>query len=642
MIAVRRILLVVVLAAFALAFLGTRNGRSQQPSGAEAAAPHSAGSTNAPSENLPANPADRTQIAIDTMWVLIAGFLVMFMQAGFAMVETGLVRSRNVSHTTAMNLMMYSFAVLAFWLCGFAIMFGGGAAGAGGPMSMLGGGLLNKEASISLFGHQFGLFGHQGFLLTSSVRDASMLGLLAVFLFQSGLASTMATITTGAMTERWKFMAFVIFGVAMAAVFYPIYGNWVWGGGWLSQLGSNFGLGHGHVDFAGSSVVHLAGGVAAAVGCWYLGPRVGKYNRNGSVNVLIAHNAPMFMFGTLILAFGWFGFTGGHSAAGDLNIARVAVNTALASAGGAVASMIFLWRLYKKPDPSFICNGLLAGLVAISAPCAFVTPTAAVFIGVVAGVLVVTSVLFFERRIKLDDPVGAISVHGISGAWGVLALGLFADGTYGQGWNNAHLFRLPDGALKMFSGVPAGLPKGAIEQGVTGLFYGNASQLLAECIGLVAAVIWIGLTSLVVFWLIERFIGNRVSVSTEMQGLDIPELGVLGYVSEDPKPMSRSHSAFPEIMPPAPARPKRGESQFTIVVEGVEIGQLQAAWSELCRPSEKPPEADFLAIYPQFTTLKGNQFRFREGKPEELRIRLERLLKNHLPDRAIFARISKD
>ena len=243
-------------------------------------------------------------------------------------------------------------------------------------------------------------------------------------------------------------------------------------------------MGHGHVDFAGSSVVHMAGGVAAAVGCWMLGPRIGKYGRNGSVNVLIAHNAPMYMLGTLILAFGWFGFTGGHCVAGDLNLGRVATNTALASAGGAVASMFYLWWLYKKPDPSFICNGLLAGLVAISASCAFVTPTAAVFIGLVAGILVVGSVLFFERVVKLDDPVGAISVHGVNGAWGILALGLFADGTYGQGWNGSHWYRVPGGALKWLAERPPALPDGWTERGVTGLFYGNASQFVAECIGL--------------------------------------------------------------------------------------------------------------------------------------------------------------
>jgi Amt family ammonium transporter len=572
-----------------------------------------------------ADSAVRNQIAINMIWVLLAAFLVMFMQAGFAMVETGLVRSRNVSHTTAMNLMIYSIAVLGFFLCGFAVMFGGS------------GGSSGKEAAISLFGKNFGLLGHHGLLLSGRAND---LGILAAFLFQAAIASTAATIATGALAERWKFLSFVIYGAVMTMLIYPVFGNWVWGGGWLSQLGANFGLGHGHVDFAGSSVVHMTGGVAAAVGCWMLGPRIGKYSRNGSVNVMIAHNAPMYMLGTLILAFGWFGFTGGHCVAGDLNIGRVATNTALASAAGAVASMLYLWRLYKKPDPSFICNGMLAGLVAISAPCAFVTPTAAAFIGLVAGILVVGSVLFVERVVKLDDPVGAISVHGVNGAWGVLALGLFADGTYGQGWNNSHWYRVPGGALKWVAEKPNVLSDGWTEQGVTGLFYGNGSQFVAECVGLVANLVWMAIASYLLFRLLDRLIGNRVSMTTELQGLDIPELGVLGYVTDDPKPMARSQ---PVVAEPRPAAaPKVGASQFSIVLEGIDVPALQAAWSALCQPAEEPPEPDFLAIYPQFTTLKGNQFRFREGSPEEMRMRLERLLKTRFPERMILARVGKD
>jgi len=566
----------------------------------------------------------RNRAAINMVWVLLAAFLVMFMQAGFAMVETGLVRSRNVSHTTAMTLMIYSIAVLGFYLCGFAVMFGG---------------LPGKEATISLFGKAFGLFGHAGFMLSGQANDPAV---LTMFLFFAAIASTVATIATGALAERWKFLSFVIYGAVMTTLIYPVFGNWVWGGGWLSQLGANFGLGHGYVDFAGSSVVHLTGGVAAAVGCWMLGPRIGKYGRNGSVNVMIAHNAPMYMLGTLILAFGWFGFTGGHCVAGELNLGRVATNTALASAAGAVASMLYLWRLYKKPDPSFICNGMLAGLVAISAPCAFVTPTAAVFIGLVAGILVVGSVLFVERVVKLDDPVGAISVHGVNGAWGVLALGLFADGTFGHGWNNVHWYRVPGGLLKWVADAekPKVLPDGWTELGVTGLFYGNSSQFVAECIGLVSNLIWMAIASYLLFWLLDRLIGNRVSMTTELQGLDIPELGVLGYVTDDPKPMARSQ---PVVAEPRPAAvPRSGAAHFSIVVEGVEVAALQAAWSAFCQPTDESPEPDFLAIYPQFTTLKGNQFRFRAGSPEEMRTRLEQLLKTRFPERTILARVGKD
>ena len=263
---------------------------------------------------------------------------------------------------------------------------------------------------------------------------------LALFLFHLMYMDTAATIPTGAMAERWRFLPFVLFGLFMSAFLYPVYANWVWNGGWLSQLGVTCGLGHGHVDFAGSSVVHMAGGGAALAGAWLIGPRLGKFRADGRANPLPAHNVPMYMTGTLILTFGWFGFnTGAALRDGDPIVARVAVNTILACAAGAFASMTYTWTLYKKPDASFLCNGALAGLVAITAGCAYVAPAAAVLIGAIAGVLVIGSCLFVERRLKIDDPVGAISVHGVSGAWGVLALGLFADGTYARAWPPAPL-----------------------------------------------------------------------------------------------------------------------------------------------------------------------------------------------------------
>ena len=261
-----------------------------------------------------------------------------------------------------------------------------------------------------------------------------------------------ATIATGALAERWRFFAFVLYCVFVSTIIYPIYGNWVWGGGWLAKLGSLGRLGHGHVDFAGSSVVHMTGGMLALVGARMVGPRLGKYNADGSLNVLPAHSVPMYVLGTFILAFGWFGFNAGSTNAGtDMNIARIAVNTMLASGSGAVAAMVIcMWRVGGRPDPSFLCNGMLAGLVSITAPGAFVPPWAAVLIGAVAGVLVIVSCIFFEKVARIDDPVGAISVHGVSGAWGVLALGLFADGTYGRGWNNTFWARSPTNVLELF------------------------------------------------------------------------------------------------------------------------------------------------------------------------------------------------
>jgi ammonium transporter len=438
------------------------------------------------------------KVSINMVWLLITGFLVMFMQAGFAMVEGGLTRAKNAAHTFAMNLMIYPLGMLGFWICGFAIMFGG--VGALGTLGGYSG--LNHEVTFNLFGHTFGFLGGTGFFL-SGHYDVAVFGL---FLFQMVFMDTTATIPTGAMAERWKFSSFVLYGIAVGTIIYPVYGNWVWGGGWLAQLGTNFHLGHGHVDFAGSSVVHLTGGVIALVGAWMIGPRIGKYNKDKSPNAIPPHNIPMAVIGTFILAFGWFGFNPGSTLAGsDLRISVVAVNTMIASATGALAAMLYMWWFKtKKPDVSMICNGFLAGLVAITAPCAFVGVGSAALIGLVAGVLVVESCFFFERKAKIDDPVGAISVHGVNGAWGIIALGLFADGTYGDGWN----------------GVPGT---------VTGLFYGNAGQLWAEIIGILANLVYVGIISYIVFKVIDLIVGNRVSAKAEMDGLDIPEMGAEGY-----------------------------------------------------------------------------------------------------------------
>ena len=444
--------------------------------------------------------AGHNKISINIVWTLIAGFLVMFMQAGFAMVETGLTRAKNVAHTMAMNFMIYPLGMLGFYVCGFAFMFGGL-----GPLGTLGGiDVLNQEFTLHLFGKDFGLFGTKGFFLTGQAYDVAI---FAMFLFQMVFMDTTATIPTGAMAERWKFIAFFLYGLCVGTIIYPIYGNWVWGGGWLAMLGKNFGLGHGHVDFAGSSVVHMCGGVIGLVGAWMIGPRIGKFNRDGSPNAIPGHNIPMAIIGTFILAFGWFGFNPGSTLAGtDLRIAIVAVNTMLASMTGAIAATLWMWIVRtKKPDPSMMCNGMLAGLVAITAPCAFVNSVSACIIGLISGILVVEAVYFIEGVLKIDDPVGAIAVHGVNGAWGVLSLGLFADGTYGDGWNGV-----------------AGTVKG--------LFYGDASQFVAQCVGVGANFIYVGLISIIMFKIIDALVGNRVPPDVEIDGLDIPEMGVQGYM----------------------------------------------------------------------------------------------------------------
>src|SRR3989441_1251130 len=326
--------------------------------------------------------AGHNRVSINVMWTLFTGFLVMFMQAGFALVETGFTRAKNVAHTMMMNFMIYAIGMTGYWIMGFALQMGGL-----GAISTMGGtGLLDSEFTISLFGKDFGLFGMKGFFLAGSTYDVAV---FTLFLFQMVFMDTAATIPTGAMAERWKFSSFVVFGFFLSMFSYPIFANWVWGGGWLSQLGKNFGLGHGHVDFAGSSVVHMVGGVTALAGAMVLGPRIGKYNKDGSANPIPGHNIPMGVLGCFIFAFGWFGFNPGSTiAGGDLRISVIAVNTMLASASGAIFSMFYMWGRYGKPDPSMMINGMLAGLVAITAPCAFVSSFWAFVIGAIAGVLV--------------------------------------------------------------------------------------------------------------------------------------------------------------------------------------------------------------------------------------------------------------
>ncbi|MBI1761783.1 MAG: ammonium transporter [Acidobacteria bacterium] len=484
-------------------WLGMTNVQAQtaDPSGANtgAAGDITAKDAGKPTLDEVAATVGHNKIAINFIWVLVAGFLVMFMQAGFALAETGFCRAKNAAHTMSMNLMVYAVGMIGFWISGFALMMGGiGSIPALGTATSV----LNHEFTITLAGKTFGLFGLKGFFLSFGTYDVAVFGL---FLFAMVFMDTAATIPTGAMAERWKFSAFIIFSFFMGALVYPIFGNWVWGGGWLATLGSNFGLGHGFVDYAGSSVVHMTGGVTAFVGAKLLGPRIGKFTREGKPVALPGHDLPMALLGVFILAFGWFGFNAGSSlAGGDLRISVIATNTMLASATGAFASALYVWKRLGKPDPSMIANGMLAGLVAITAPCAFVTSWAAALIGVIAGVLVVESILFFEQKMKIDDPVGAISVHGVNGFWGVVSLGLFADGTYGDGYN-------------------------AVTGGVKGLFYGDAKQFIAQLIGPVVNIVFVGLAFYLIYKLVDKLVGHRVDAEVEIGGLDLPEMGALAY-----------------------------------------------------------------------------------------------------------------
>jgi Amt family ammonium transporter len=481
---------------------GANIGGAADVVGASAGAPTADDLKNlATNEPLAAKLADvigHNRIALNFMWTLITGFLVMFMQAGFAMAETGFTQAKNAGHTMAMNFMVYALGMLGYWICGFALQMGG--VGGGTLGSTLG--LLNGEFSIHLFGHDFGLFGTKGFFLSGVTYDTAI---FTLFLFQMVFMDTTATIPTGAMAERWTFKSFVVYAFFISGIVYPLYANWVWGGGWLSQLGANFGLGHGTLDFAGSSVVHMTGGVAALAGAIVLGPRVGKFRSDGTPNAIPGHHIPMAMVGCFILAFGWFGFNAGSTlAGGDLRIGVIATNTMLASASGAFFSLLYMWFKYGKPDISMAANGMLAGLVAITAPCAFVNSVSAVIIGAIAGVLLCLSVFFVERTLKIDDPVGAISVHGVNGAWGLIALGLFSDGTYGDGLNGV-----------------AGT--------VSGLLYGNSSQLMAEIVGVLTNFIFVFVIMYVFFKVLDVIVPLRVDPELETMGLDQAEVAVTAY-----------------------------------------------------------------------------------------------------------------
>ncbi|MBZ5547219.1 MAG: ammonium transporter [Acidobacteriia bacterium] len=450
-----------------------------------------------------ANQVGQNKVAINFTWTLITGFLVMFMQAGFAMVEAGLCRVKNANHTYMMNFAVYGCGLLAYWLIGFAIQMGG-AAGNGNL-----GGLqpLSLEHPISLFGKTWGIFGQSGMFLSGHAYDV---GVMVIFLFQMVFMDTALTIVTGACAERWKFLTFCVSSVLMGAFTYPLFANWAWGAGWLSQLGANLGLGKGYCDFAGSGVVHAVGGLTALAVALIVGPRIGKFNRDGSSNAIIGHDISAVLIGCFILAFGWFGFnpgsTLGASANGNLRIGSIAVNTMLAGCTGTFGAMLYMWIFKGKPDASMSGNGLLAGLVAITAPSGFVSAPSSAIIGLIAGVLVCLSVAFVENVMKVDDPVGAISVHGTNGLWGVLSVGLFADGTsnYGGSWNG-------------------------VTGSVTGLFYGDASQLAAQLVGISTLLGFVFTCSFALNLGLEFFLGHRVSAETEVAGLDLPEMGQLGY-----------------------------------------------------------------------------------------------------------------
>ncbi len=476
----------------------------------------------------------------DTLWVLMAAFLVFFMQAGFALVEAGFTQAKNTANILMKNLFDFSAGSLMFWGIGFALMFGAGNA----------------------------FLGTRGFFLqagadandTFSPLAWANVPLAAKFIFQLVFAATAATIVSGAMAERTKFKSYVVYSVFITGLIYPIAGHWIWGGGWLAELGM--------WDFAGSTVVHSCGGWLALVGAVLLGPRFGKYGADGRATAIPGHSLSMAALGTFILWLGWFGFNPGSTMAADPGaISHIAVTTNIAAACGLIAAMTVSWLSTRKPDPGLSMNGALAGLVAITAGCAFVSPASAALIGMAAGVLMVYSVRFFDR-IRVDDPVGAISVHGVCGALGTLAVGLFA--------------------------------QESIMPGTTGnglLFGGGATLLGAQAIGVLAMAGWCGVTGLALFGVIKLAIGLRVNAQEEIEGLDIHEHGSPAYPEPFVAVLSNGArlAAPPSEAPAAPAvsddgdAPDRkpalapvdaepgGISQVTAIIRPSEIDKVQRA-----------------------------------------------------------------
>ena len=396
-------------------------------------------------------------VAIDTIWTLIAAFLVFFMQAGFAMVEAGFTRAKNAGNIIMKNMMDFASGSLVFWAVGFAFMFGSGSS----------------------------FIGTTGYFLQDSFSNLGLdIPIAAFFIFQTVFAATAATIVSGAMAERTNFSGYLAYSVVITAFIYPVVGHWIWGGGWLAEMGI--------IDFAGSTVVHSVGGWAALAGAIVLGPRIGKYNEDGSANALPGHNLLMAALGVFILWFGWFGFNPGSTVAGtDLSIASIAVTTNLAAAAGAVMAMIVSWIKYGKADVSMTLNGALAGLVGITAGTANVGNLSAVIIGAIAGMIVIYSVEFFDK-LQIDDPVGAVSVHGVCGAFGTLAVGIFAT----------------DGGL---------------------LFGGGISLLITQLIGVITVFFWAFGLGFILFKVIDAVIGLRVSEKDEIEGLDYSEHGAQSY-----------------------------------------------------------------------------------------------------------------
>src|ERR1700719_56422 len=454
-----------------------------------------------------ADSVGHVRVATNFAWTLNTGYLVLFMQAGFALLTCGLVRKKNAAHLMMLSIAAYAFAFLAYYAVGYAFQFGAVSINAN-PANLGGIPTLNH---FLIGSGQWGFVGGKGFFLVGPAYDSAS---NCLTLFEVVFMETAGYIIVGAICERITFWAFLLCELFIGAILYPISGCWAWGGGWLSQVGSTKNLAHGYVDFAGSSVVHAVGGFCAMALAVILGPRVGKFGPGGKIRAFPAHNIVYVVTGTFLLLFGWMGFSPGSTlGATDLRISVVAVNTNLAAVAGSAAAMLLWDLMFCKTAITMGWHRMLAGLVAITAPCAFVSPTSAVVIGLLAGCLVCGGVLFNERVLKVDDPCGAISVHGYCGWLGAVSVGIFADGTYGAGWDKV--------------GATAYL--GRAGQGVTGLVHGDTRQFLCQLMGATLYAAWAFGATFVVFKAVDAIRPMRVSQEIELEGLDVPEFGMLAY-----------------------------------------------------------------------------------------------------------------
>jgi len=419
------------------------------------------------------------KMLVDTLWVMVAGVLVFFMNAGFGCLEAGFARQKNCVNILSKNFIVFAISSIAFWFIGWGLMFGDGSPFFGTQGMFMLGGADNSPATGDAYQGVYGAINWTG------------VPLMAKFFFQLVFAGTAATIVSGAVAERIKYLSFILFSFLLVGLIYPIVGHWIWGGGWLA--------GAGMWDFAGSTVVHSTGGWAALAGALILGPRFGKYSEGGRINPIPGHNLALATIGAFILWLGWFGFNPGSTMAADPLIAHIAVTTNSAAAAGILAATLTGWLLLGKPDLGMTINGCLAGLVAVTAPCAFVSVGSSLIIGLIAGVLVVVSVIRFDRM-RVDDPVGAISVHLVNGIWGTLAVGLFAQDVFSPGTTGDGLF-----------------------------FGGGAGLLAAQFKGVLAVGAFVFLASAIFWALIKITVGIRVSLQEEMVGLDIGEHGNVAY-----------------------------------------------------------------------------------------------------------------